>query len=84
MADKFGKAVQNFVNNFLNIMERLVEIRTVGAIRWPIPKARRFRFFDIELTPEYGHSTKMSCNEGEELRQSFRQTDTTLNLHGQQ
>ncbi len=48
------------------------------------PRRVDFCFFDIELTPEYGHSTKMSCNEAEEFRQSFRQTDTTLTLHGQQ
>ena len=84
VAGRFGKAVQKFVNYFLNFMERLLEIRAMEVIQWPIPTACRFRFFDIEFTPEYGHSTKMSCNETDEFRQSFRQTDTTLTLHGRQ
>jgi hypothetical protein len=84
VAGRFGKAVHKFVNYFLNFMERPLEIRAMEVIQWPIPTACRFRFFDIEFTPEYGHSTKMSCNETDEFRQSFRQTDTTLTLHGRQ
>ncbi len=79
------QSVEDFVANFLEIMDRLVELRVVGTIDWPVPTACRFRFFHVKLeTVKDTHVTGISSRNGRDWKQTYRQTETAHTLHGEQ
>ena len=79
------QSAEDFVDNFLDIMDKLVGLRVVGTIDWPIPTACRFRFFQTKIdVVEEQDVIRTTNKDGKQWRQKYRQTETAHTLHGQQ
>ncbi len=79
------ESVRKFVDDFLAVLDKLVELRVVGTIEWPIPTGCRFRFFQthLEVSAENARN-EIFLQDGQWFRREHRRTYTAHTLHGQQ
>jgi hypothetical protein len=79
------ESVRKFVDDFLAVLDKLVELRVVGTIEWPIPTGCRFRFFRTHLEVSAEREWDETSLDGrKQTRRTYHRTYTAHTLHGQQ
>ena len=85
LAGDLRKVIEQFVDGFCQVLARMVEIRVLGTIEWPVPTACRIRYFhtQVDATREREIETE-TRKENRNWRQTIRETEVNYTLHGQQ